>query len=102
MFMRVYCLRVTRLRLIFPYEPKGRHVGYGPKCMELQTNCARTRALCALCLLDYHCFSWSQVLSADLHVVELTFKRGFDSFRYFAQSGTCRARVSRPRCRLTA
>ena len=41
----------------------------------------RTRALSALCLLDYHCFSWSYVSSADLHVVECTFKCGFDSFR---------------------
>jgi hypothetical protein len=32
------------------------------------------RALSALCLSDYDCFSWSKVSSADLHVVESTFE----------------------------
>jgi hypothetical protein len=36
---------------------------------------------CALCLGALCCFSWSWVSSADLHVVETTFKCGFDSFR---------------------
>jgi hypothetical protein len=36
-------------------------------------------ALSALCLLVYHCFSWSWVSSADLHLVETTFNCGFES-----------------------
>jgi hypothetical protein len=41
-------------------------VAYGePKSMVRTKNSA-------LCLLDYHCFSWSQVSSAFLHVVENT------------------------------
>lgn len=35
----------------------------------------------ALCLTELDCFSCSKVSSADLHVIETTFLRGFDSFR---------------------
>lgn len=40
----------------------------------------RKRAPTALCLSDYDCFSWSWVSSADLHVVETTFNRFFESY----------------------
>src|SRR5438067_13912216 len=35
----------------------------------------------ALHLCAYECFPYPYMSSADLHVIELTFKRGFDSFR---------------------
>ncbi len=39
------------------------------------------RALFALCLRAHRRFLWAWVSSVALHVVETTFRRGFDSFR---------------------